>query len=1021
MLHTFLDFELDEKRCELRRDGKPVPTQGRVFDLIVYLLRERERVVSRDELMDALWDGNVVSDAAISQVIMQARKALGDEGDAQRVIKTLRGRGVRFAADVQSQNGPSEEPRSPRPAEPPPAAAASDTLLGRALELDTLRGRLALAEQGQGGLMLIEGDPGVGKTTLAEQLARMARERGFEVIWGRAWEDGGAPPFWPWIQVLRAIAEREGPERLRAWLGSGGSELSLLLPELGLQSAPRSDAPCYDMNAARTRFRLFDVLSRTLRQLCATSSGARTRPWLIILDDLHAADDGSVQLVRFLMPELRELGLLLVGTYRGLVCADKEALSSLVEHGAGSTLHLRGFLPTEVAELLSRRLGQTVHERLAAAYHRVSGGNPLLLSELCSRFEGDPPQALFELSSLSDFALPERIASAVRQHLVALPDDTRTALSAASALGREFASPQLAKVLGCSEAELSVRLAPAIRRGVLRATHATGRFLFSHALVCSTIYAELTPSERHTLHRTIAEQLEQAVSPALLPLHELAHHWYLAAADGKREKALLYLQEAAEQASAMMAHDTSAVLYERAIELLELEPPDSGYMHALLCASGMALYRSGEVRRAIARFDRAASQARREQAVERYAEAVALSGCVLRGVLLHETARQVQTREALALLPAGDSVMRARLLSISSLGMRSPKTLPERMATTQAAVDMARRLGDPEVLLWALDAQHFVLWGAAPPQEMVLIAREMVELSRRTQNIEVLLDALLWAGYDYCEMGDLAALLRVRDAYLSAVESYPSPWHRYMALGADVLQAMVLGDVQDARRLSQEMVEMGRRVQDGLAETFFAMRTMFFDLWQAVEQPIAESPYALIDPPVGVAADYRAFWALSFAQRGYVEVARSMLMHTLHHEQELLDPLRRPLLSIMAEVAVTLNDQAACQEAYRLLLPESGRHLILQAYIYLGPVDHYLGMLASALDLPAMREHFDHALSESMCPASTAQTQYHYGRALKKLGDARARELLAASLNQTERLGFEELARRARSELRGLP
>src|SRR4051812_34888255 len=108
MLHTFLDFELDEELCELRSQGQAIAMQSRVFDMIVYLLGARDRVVSKDELMDALWGGNVVSDAAISQVIMLARKALRDEGESQRVIKTMRGRGVRFVAEVESR---TREPR----------------------------------------------------------------------------------------------------------------------------------------------------------------------------------------------------------------------------------------------------------------------------------------------------------------------------------------------------------------------------------------------------------------------------------------------------------------------------------------------------------------------------------------------------------------------------------------------------------------------------------------------------------------------------------------------------------------------------------------------------------------------------------------------------------------------------------------------------------------------------------------------------------------------------------------------
>lgn len=1030
MLHTFLDFELDEELCELRAQGQPVATQGRVLDLIAYLLRARDRVVSRDELMDALWQGNVVSDAAISQVIMLARKALGDEGESQRVIKTVRGRGIRFVAPVESRaRAVAVRTGTPSPAVSLPLAAPEvvdcavrEPLLGRSQELRALLARLGRAELGHGSLVLIEGEPGVGKTTLAEQLSAAAQQRGFEVIWGRAWEGGGAPPFWPWIQVLRAIAQREGEGRLSEWLGSGGAELLPLLPGFS-GPTPRLEALSQDLDGARARFRQFDVVSRMLRHLCARGpeGGERRRPWLILLDDLHAADDASVQLVRFLMPDLGDLGLLLVGTYRGLESKGHAALSGLTESCADNTLHLRGLARNEVAELLSRKLGKPASGRLVTALHELSAGNPLLLAELSSRFEHEREEPLLELSQLADFALPERIASAVRRHLTELPDETRAALSAASALGREFALPLLARLLGATETQLIEQLTPALRRGVLRPAGSAGRLLFSHVLVANAVYAELLPQQRILLHQRIGELLENGEAPQRLPLHELAHHFYLAAADG-RPKALVYTRRAAEQACAVMAHESGAALYDRALALAELSHVDYRQLHELLCHAGTAWYRSGDLERAEQRFDRAAALARAEGDVERLAEAIMLCGCALRGVMLHDTARQEQQREALRRLPPGDSSVRARLLSISTLGRRSLDTLAERQTATLTAVDMARRLGDPEVLLWCLNARHFVLWGAAPPEEMMQVAAEMAELAERTQNSEVMLDALLWRGYDYAELGDVVAMRRTREEFAVAVERYGSPWHRYMARGADTLEAAVYGDLTRARELSAQTLALGCKVQDRLAETFHAMRCMFLDLLEGTLGSAAPSPFALAEAPNFVSADYRPFWALSWAERGYTEAARNTLHQVLANERALLDSLRRPIFALMAEVSVLLGERDAAEQLYRLLLPDAQRHLLLQACVYLGPVDYYLGRLASSLGMDeAAITHLERALRTTMSPTNAAHTQYELARVLGRQPDAdlraRAASMQELALEQAERFGLQRLAQRARLEL----
>jgi DNA-binding winged helix-turn-helix (wHTH) protein/tetratricopeptide (TPR) repeat protein len=1047
MVHRFLDFELDENLFELRSRGEVIATQSRVFALIAYLLHARDRVVGKGELMKALWKGNVVSETAISQVVMLARKALGDEGETQRVIKTVRGRGFRFVAPVTSAaagapSADSVDVASPQPREPeqalagvrpsaPPAARAAP-LLGRTRELDELSERLCALERGVGGVALIAGEPGIGKTSLAEAFAARAHERGVEVIWGRAWEDGGAPPFWPWVQVLRAMLQREDADQLRSYLHASAAGLLPLLPEQTRTEEAGRALPVLrpygdDTEAARARFRQFDAMSRWLRFACGRAPGAESspgqhRPRLIILDDLHAADAASIELARFLTPELREMGLLLVGTYRDLGRAGNPALAALAESCAAHTLRLSGLSPAESAELVAHRLGPSSPPRWARALHQLSLGNPLLLVALCSHFDADDPGPLVEFSELSDFAIPERVAGAVRRHMEQLPQGARELLSTASALGREFSLPLLAALAACSEAELLETLSPALRLGVLRQAPAgAARVVFSHGLVRNAVYAELSPSARIELHRRIGEVLERGAGSAGPPrLYEIAHHFFMAAADGGRLKALQYARQAADQAYLMMAYESAAGLYDRALQLAEHEPIERAVLHELLCCAGNAWSHSGELERARARFERAAALARAASDPERLAWAVVMSTRAHRGTVLHDTLRHQQIREALALLPPGDSEVKALVLSCSTLGLRAAGSAVERERATRAAVEMARRLGNDSTLLWTLNARHLVLWGAAAPDELVAIADEIIEIGRRTQDHELLLDGLMWRVLDHVELGDVLGALRAQHEYRVEAGRIGSPWHRYIATSCEILEAGAYCDFARVHELSERARALGVRLQDSLAEPFYAVRTLFLDLSLGCDTAnhVAE---LLREPPSSVPADYRAFWALRWVEHGQLDEARAVLEQVMAQEraQLLLDQLRRPTLAAMAQVCARLGERAIAGELYGVLAPHARRQLFLQAGVVMGPVEYYLGMLAATLERRAQaREHFERA--QALCEYARPlllQVRYEYARVLAAEEPARARGMLREVEQAASSLGMQRLRARAQAAL----
>ncbi len=204
------------------------------------------------------------------------------------------------------------------------ATERSSGLIGRDRELDDLRSAMEQAAQGNGRLVLIGGEPGIGKSRLADELAGQARDAGHAVLWGRGWEDAGAPPYWPWVQILRSYVRGTDPDEVRRQLGHGASDVAQMLPEL------RELIPDLDLRPASesdtARFQLFDATATFLR------NAAASRPMLAVVDDLQAADTPSILFLRFLASQLSEMSLLVVGTYRDVALTpDHPLTTALVE------------------------------------------------------------------------------------------------------------------------------------------------------------------------------------------------------------------------------------------------------------------------------------------------------------------------------------------------------------------------------------------------------------------------------------------------------------------------------------------------------------------------------------------------------------------------------------------------------------------------------------------------------------------------------------------------------------------
>ncbi len=301
---AFGEYELDERLYELRRRGAIVKIEPKVFDVLAYLVRHRDRVVPKEELLGKLWPDEFVSDSVLPRCVTAARKAVGDDANRQRVIQTVHGRGYRFVAALDESAAVDRRLGADRWCGPEGGGVRpSAVFVGREDALASLETAFADAVGGRGRLVLLVGEPGIGKTRTAEEFARRAIEAGASVLTGRCYEGEGAPAFWPWAQVVRACVGAGSSERETA------ADLAELLPDF------RENVAADALPAEQARFRLFESVTAVLK------GAARAQPLVLILDDLHYADKPSLLLLVFLARELRGARMLVIGTYRDVEVA----------------------------------------------------------------------------------------------------------------------------------------------------------------------------------------------------------------------------------------------------------------------------------------------------------------------------------------------------------------------------------------------------------------------------------------------------------------------------------------------------------------------------------------------------------------------------------------------------------------------------------------------------------------------------------------------------------------------------
>jgi class 3 adenylate cyclase len=576
---------------------------------------------------------------------------------------------------------------------------ARGVFVGRERELDRLRKAFDEALSGRGSMVMLVGEPGIGKTRAAQELETYARMRGAQVLWGRAHESSGAPAYWPWMQVGNSFASSNDLTLLIPDMQNKGPELVRLFPWLrqGLNVAEPEQLA--DPEAAQ--FRFFDAYATFVRAM------SNRAPLLIALDDLHWADKTSLLLLEYVARELARMRVLIVCTYRDTDLSRthplSEALAVLNREAGFQRVVLRGLTREEVADYIRAVANLTPKPELADRIFEETEGNPFFLSEVVNLLTQEGKLT----ESVSDIAVPDGVREALGRRLDRISEEANELLQVAAVVGREFAYDMLTLLGERDEDALLHLIEEALEARVIEEMGQAGRYRFTHALMQETLLDELSTTRRVRIHGQVGEALERRWGArADERATRLAVHFVEAAMVSPRHaaRAVRYAKLAAQQAEAQFAWDVAARHYEHCLALVsEAEDALGEDEAALLTALGISSRNDGEWRAGWRSLMRAVSLYKER------GDAASAARSTLEALLIDAPpARQIALiQDALSVLGDGEPYLEARLLGslsgwVVSLGAEEADSARQRAA----ALADAHGFEDVQAQLLATDASR---------------------------------------------------------------------------------------------------------------------------------------------------------------------------------------------------------------------------------------------------------------------------------------------------------------------------
>ncbi len=942
---------------------------------------------------------------------------------------------LRRIAESASQLASLEQQTAAAPGAAELQGVAWGAFVGRRAEMEQLKGALENVLSGRGSLVMLVGEPGIGKTRLAQEFAVYASLRGAQVLSGHCYEGEASVPYLPWTEAFRAYVQARPDTALREELGEGAPDVATLVSEIRQRYPDLPQPPQLEGEAARHR--LFEGVGEFVRNAAAAN------PLLIFLDDIHWADKPSLLLLQHLARGIAGQRVLIVGAYRDIELDRTHPLSEIVatlrRERPYQRVLLRGLPEDDVVAFVAAvseqqptdEQAQAGRRLLAAALCRETEGNPFFIREILTHLVEEGKLYRDEegrwtaggITNISELGIPEGVREVIGRRLSRLSEGCNRMVTLASTMTGGFSWEALKAICAEPEAQLLDLLDEALRAQLVheRRDGQAVVYEFTHALIRQTLYGELSTPRRVILHRQIGEALEKLYESNAEPhLAELAHHFYQAAPGGDVNKAIDFARRAGERAMESFAYEDAVGQYERALQALDLRAhTDTAARCDLLLALAQAQGSAGSIFIGRETALRAAELARRLSDAQRFGDAVWLSGIGLdTGNIDLQFVGRIE--EALARLGEADSGLTARLMARLSNALAFGGDQERRTTLAREALEMARRAGDVDALVYTMTNTFMLGFGHEDPRKQLTAADEIVTLAEASGR-EV---GAIWGHFNriacYLEMGDIPAVEQEMQMHRRLAEKLRQPFFAWFGPLLDCMRALLDGQWEEGERLAQQALAIGQSPHGQNAVSMFGAQMFPLRREQGRLSELEGAVKAFV-------AQYPNLWpwhaALGY---GYCDLARlDEARAVFEHYAGRLESMPRDWawligMALLAELCWNLGDIERASRLYDLLLPYAGRNVIVgaNAHCY-GDTSRFLGQLATVLEWwEEAEEHYNHALEMNgrMSPPWLAWTQYQYADMLFRRDAPGDREkallLVSQALDIAERLSMKTLLER---------